>query len=308
MIAGAAIAVVLLAGCGQSTGTKVLTDATPEALRHAAQTTLAGGTSKLEFTMSMTVQGHDVTMKGTGQMDPAAKRMSMSFDAKDLFSQLAGDSSVPPEASAMFDQPIDMVLDQTVMYMHFPLLASVAGGGKEWLKIDLAAANESLGDLVAGGGGGGAFGSDPSAFLQFLEGTGKVTKIGDEDVRGVRTTHFSGTYTMKEALAALPEDQRAKAERAFGQLGLSTDAQTEEIPFDAWIDAGGLVRRLDTSFDFTKLATGGGNPGLGAMSMSMQFFDFGAPVDIQVPSDDEVQDMSALLGGSKFSATASSIN
>ena len=155
-IAGAAIVVMLLsAGCGGSSGTQVLVEATPAAMRRAAQSTLAEGTSKVEFTIGMTVQGQDVTMTGTGQVDPAAKRFAMSFDAKDLFRQLLGSSSVPPEASAMFDQPIDMVLDGAVMYMHFPLLASVAGGGKEWLKIDLAAANNGVGDLLGGGGGGG---------------------------------------------------------------------------------------------------------------------------------------------------------
>jgi hypothetical protein len=39
--------------------------------------------------------------------------------------------------------------------------------------------------------------------------------------------------------------------------------------------------------------------------MSMEFFDFGLPVDIQLPSDDEVQDLSALLSGMQFSEAAS---
>ncbi len=81
-----------------------------------------------------------------------------------------------------------------------------------------------------------------------------------------------------------------------------------DIPFDSWIDADGLIRKVQTSFDFAALAPSGAtNPGLGAMSMQIEYFDFGAPVDIQVPSDDEVQDASSLLKGSKFTTTASSI-
>ena len=305
VLAVAAILAVA-AACGGSSGQQVVVDATPAGLRHAAQSTLAKGTSKVEFTMSMTVQGHDVTMNGTGAMDPANKRFSMTFDAKDLFAQLAGSSSVPADVSAAFDQPIEVLVDQTVMYMHFAALASLVPGGKEWIKIDLAAANKDIGDLL--GSGGGAFGSDPSAFLQFLEGAGKVSQVGTEDVRDVSTTHFSGSYTMKDALAALPEDQRAKAEQAFGRLGLSPDAQTQEIPFDVWIDSDGLVRRMETSLDFAKLAPARGPAALGAMSTRMEYFDFGSAVDINVPGDDEVQDLSSLTPGSKFSTVASSIN
>ena len=308
MAAAGAVMLVLGVGCGGSpSGQTVVIDATPTAMRHAAQTTLAKGASKVEFTIGMTIQGKQVSMAGTGQMDPANKRYEMSFDAKDLFTKLAGSSSVPPEASALFDKPLDVIIDNTVMYMHFPALASLMGGGKEWIKIDLAAANKNVGDLI--GSGGGAFGSDPSSFLQFLEGAGKVTKVGEEDVRGVHTTHFSGSYTLKDALAAMPADQRDKAEQAFKALGPSADAESQDIPFDVWIDSDGLVRRINTSFDLSKLASAGSKNPLGAMSAQMEYFDFGSSVDIQLPSDDQVQDLSALLpSASKFSSVASSIN
>lgn len=307
-IAVGVVVMVVAVGCGGSSGEKVTVDATPAALRHAAQVTLDKGTSKVEFTVTMTIQGHEVTLPGTGAMDPANKVFDMSFDAKDLFTKLAGDKSVPPEVASSFDQPIEVIVDHTVMYMHFALLAALGGGGKEWVKIDLAAANKDVGDLL--GGGGGAFGADPSSFLQFLEGTGKVTEVGTEDVRGSKTTHFSGSYTMKDALAALPADQRDKAEKAFTNLGLSADAESQEIPFDAWVDGDGLVRRIETSFDPSTLAPAGGNAALpGKLSMRMEFFDFGAPVGFHIPSDDEVQDLSNLVSqGSKFRTTASSIN
>jgi hypothetical protein len=44
------------------------------------------------------------------------------------------------------------------------------------------------------------------------------------------------------------------------------------------------------------------------MSTRMEYFDFGSAVDFNVPNDDEVQDLSALTPGSKFSTVASSIN
>jgi hypothetical protein len=308
-----AVALVALVGvgCGGSSGQRVAVEATPVAMRRAAQSTLAKGTSKVDFTIRMTIQAHDVAMTGTGAMDPSNKRFQMSFDAKDLFAQAAGSSggTPPPAVASAFDQPIEVILDHAVMYMHFPALASLAGGGKEWLKFDLTAANKNVGSLL-GSGSGGAFGSDPSSFLQFLEGAGKVSQVGQEDVRGVSTTHFSGSYTLKDALAALPADQRDKAEQAIKNLNLSTDAETQDIPFDAWIDADGLVRRIETRFDFSKLAPPGAATPLGSMDETLEFFDFGSPVDIQLPSDDQVQDLSALVANasSRFSSVASSIN
>ena len=312
-MATAMLTVLVLAACGGGGGgQKVATiEATPAAMRRSVEATLQKGTSKIDMSMLMTIQGKDVTMKGTGALDPANKRYQLSFDAKDLMSQLAPGTSVPPEAAAMFKDPITVVLDGTVMYMHFPALAKLTGGDKEWLKIDIAKANESAADLL-GAGGGGAFGSDPSSFLQFLEGAGKVTQVGKEDVRGASATHFTGSYTMKDALAALPEDQREKAEKAFKGIGLPASAEEQEIPFDVWIGDDGLVHKMSTAIDFGQLAPAGKPTPLGKMSMNIEYFDFGAPVDISVPSDDEVKDFSELLGGTgrseSFETTGSSIS
>jgi hypothetical protein len=261
--------------------------------------------------MTTTIGGHDVTLHGTGQLDPANKRFAMSFDAKELFDTVAGSASIPPDVAAAFDKPLDVIIDGTVMYLHFPLLAQLGGGDKQFVKFDLAAAGRGIGDVI-GGGAGGAFGSDPSAFLQFLEGAGKVSDAGQEDVNGVRTTHLTGTYTLADALAQLPADRRDKVDQAFKGLGLSSDAEAQAIPFDVWIDADGLVRKMQTSIDLSTLAPPSTAstplPALGTMTISMEFNDFGAPVAIQIPTDDQVQDLSGVLGGSKFSSVASSIN
>jgi hypothetical protein len=308
----AALVAIAAAGCGGSSSTaqKVKVDATPVGLKHAAEATLAKGTSKVEFTIGMTIQGVDVSMKGTGAIDPANKRFTMSFDAHELFEKLQqAKGSVPAEVASAFEQPIEMLVDGTVMYMHFPALAAATGSAKEWIKIDLAAVNQDAAELL-GGGGPGALGSDPSSLLQFLEGAGKVDQVGDEDVRGVHTTHFSGSYTLDDAVASLPADQQDKARRVFDSLGLPEDAKTQPIPFDAWVDDEGLVRRIDLAFDPSLLAPQGTPAQLGKMKMRLEFFDFGTPVDFELPSDDEVQDISDLGSGasSRFSSVGSSID
>ena len=307
-IACVGVLAVLVAGCGGSSDQKVTIDATPAALRKSAEATLNKGTAKVDFTMDIAVLGQNITLRGTGVMDPPHKRFQLDFDAKDLFTKLLGaNGTPPPEVQSELDKPLTEIIDGTVFYMHFPLLARSGGNGKEWLKIDLASTNSDLG-AVLGSGGGGAFGSDPSSFLQFLEGAGKVTKVGEEDVRGVKTTHLSGSYTLKDALSSLPEDRREKVEKAFEGLGVPTSAEDQEIPFDAWVGDDGLVRRLQTSIDPSAF-TASQTSTTGKVSFSIEFFDFGMPTDITVPADDEVTDLASLRSGagSKFSSVASSI-
>jgi hypothetical protein len=137
-----------------------------------------------------------------------------------------------------------------------------------------------------------------------------VEQVGEEDVRGVHTTHYSGSYTLEDALAALPADQQDKARRAFDSFGLPEDAKTQPIPFDAWVDDEGLVRRIESSFDPSALAPEGTPAPVGKTTTRLEFFDFGTPVDFEVPSDDEVQDISDLRSSasSKFSSVGSSID
>lgn len=307
VVVGAALVMAFVAGCGGTNGQKVVVDATPAALRKSAEATLHKGTSKVEFTMDMSILGQDLTLSGTGVMDPPHKRFQIDFDAKDLFEKIlsAKGTPPPPDVAAAFDHPLTEVLDGTVVYLHFPAFAQKTG--KEWIKIDLAAANSSLGDLL-GNGGSGAFGSDPTAFVQFLEGAGKVSKIGVEEVRGVMTTHFSGSYTLKDALASLPEDRRDQVAHAVAGLHLPDSAQTQEIPFDTWVGDDGLVRKIETSFDASLFAPNP-NQSLGQVSLTVELFEFGTPVDITVPSDDQVTDVSSLAssGTSQFSSVASSI-
>jgi hypothetical protein len=305
--AGVGFVALLIAACGGSSGQKVTIDATPAALRKSAESTLSKGTAKLELTMQLSIEGQDVTLRGSGAFDQPNRRLQLDLDLKD-FAKLGSGASTPPGVAEAFNEPMTEILDGTVLYMRFPLLAkSPAAEGKPWIKFDLAAANKSVGDLL-GSGGGGAFGSDPTAFLQFLEGAGKVAKVGTEQVRGVNTTHLSGSYTLNDALASLPDDQRQKVEQTFSGLGLPDSARSTEIPFDAWVGDDGLVRRVQTSIDPSTFATNTKVPP-GKVSVSMDLFDFGTPVDITIPSDDEVRDLSSLAASasSKFSSVQSSI-
>jgi hypothetical protein len=67
-----------------------------------------------------------------------------------------------------------------------------------------------------------------------------------------------------------------------------------EMPVDVWVDADGLPRRLQ--IDLGGMVAAMGLDG-GSAVMTIEFFDYGVPVDIEVPSPDEVTPITEVLGG-----------
>ena len=118
---------------------------------------------------------------------------------------------------------------------------------------------------------------------------GDIEKVGEEDVRGVATTHYKATIDFERYPELVPADERAAARASMRQLIKLTGART--APVEVWVDDDDLVRRLEQT---TKLTI----PGAGPMSMvqQLELYDFGTKVDIDVPDPAEVADMTDLAG------------
>ncbi|MCS7006192.1 MAG: hypothetical protein RMM28_03400 [Thermoleophilia bacterium] len=99
----------------------------------------------------------------------------------------------------------------------------------------------------------------PDAILGTLrQASGETERVGREDVRGVETVRYRVMVTCAGAR-------------------LACDGV---VPVDVWIDDGGLLRRIQIDDDI----------GEG----TIEFFDFGAEVEIEAPPDDKVVDDSSL--------------
>jgi hypothetical protein len=161
--------------------------------------------------------------------------------------------TVPPHKGG---DPMKMetVYDGTVMYMRSSQFGALPGGS-EWMALDLSFGGEPDTPLSAGG--------DAKGELALLEAvTGKVQKLGKEDVRGVPTTRYRGAV------------------------------EEEGSPFrvEAWIDADGLVRRM--RLVHSQPPENGQGPT--SIDMRIDFFDFGIDPEIDVPELSEVFDATAL--------------
>lgn len=246
------------------------------------------GTASFETVLAMSVNGESVELTADGAFDSANERMAMEIDTGAMFGGLAAGLGL--EMPKGFGEPMQVVTDGTTVYLRAPMLS----GADEWVSAapeDVGAGSDALGF------GAGTY--DPSAYLAVLRGvTGEPEVVGTEDVRGVPTTHYEATVDLRDAMASSPEGQRDLLQEVLGQLGDGS------LTLEAWVDAEGLPRRL--AMDMGDMVSWLGLGGDTGVVMTMELFDYGQPVAIQVPSPDEVQPLTDLLEGrDAFGADAS---
>jgi hypothetical protein len=169
---------------------------------------------------------------------------------------------------------IEMVTNRLTAYVQSDLFGT-AFGGKEWMKIDMKRATEGLGidmDPLQ------QMGQGPSDQLRMLEQVSdEVTEEGRETVVGVETTHYRATIDPRK----YPGEDLDKLIELMGQ---------SEFPMDVWIDDEQRVRRMEweQSFDQSGIEAHG--------ELVMEYVRFGVPVDIDIPDEDDVFDMTEITG------------
>ncbi|HEX5120724.1 MAG TPA: hypothetical protein VFW65_36545 [Pseudonocardiaceae bacterium] len=176
------------------------------------------------------------------------------------------------------------------LYARLPgsLLAGLSHGRK-WISVDLTALSQH---------GDGSFQqlltdspSDPTAMLGFLRGAGgTVTKVGQDTIDGVPTTHYTVELNLDRAAQGQSEGTQRSIHVLEQQLGSHT------LPAQVWIDNQGLVRRimLHENLKGTADSARSGNV---TVDVTATLSDFGAPVTITAPPADQTADLTQALSG-----------
>lgn len=269
-LAASLLVAALLAGCGAE-------DISPETLAQAAGKTQGAGTSRIAIkgAVRSPAAPSAVSVEGQGVLDSAAKRGKFDLEVPNPTGGGLGGDKIE------FDQ----VIDGFVLYMRSPAFDSLLEAkDKEWLKIDLQRASRALGiDLGQVSQSGG---SDPSESLRYLRASGQVEKVGEETVRGASTTHYRARVDIGKYPKLLPAGERSRAEATAKRLIELNGSST--IPTEVWIDDRGLVRRqrIVTAFPTPQ--------GRAKMTQDIELYDFGVEVDVDVPPEDEVLDVTKL--------------
>jgi hypothetical protein len=270
--------VLLLAACGGGGSTAQAPTATEpastspsssaaDAVALAGAKTQAAKSARIALEGAISGGAANGTISGEGEFSGRQGRMTMDMSGL-AGGQIAG--------------RMEMIFDELIFYMKFP--EEIAQGmpfGKEWIKFDLSQLGQQQGidfqQLMQ------LSGTDPSQSLDLLlAASDDFREVGEEEVRGAPTTHYAGTIDLEKVAEQAPPEARD----TYQQL-LEVSQQTT-VPVDVWIDDDGLTRRI--RYEQTM-------PDRSTMNLTQEYYDFGVEVDISPPPDDEVLDVTDLMGG-----------
>lgn len=200
----------------------------------------------------------------------------MTFDMSEILQQ----SGTAPEGSG----EVDMIFEGVVLYMKMPFLTQLVTEDRPWLKLDLEAARRAgrpdLAQLVQLGQ------SDPTQLLELLHGATKdADDLGEAELRGASTTHYTMTLDLRRAIEQASQDARSSVESLVARSG------SVRLPADVWIDEQGRMRKM---VYVVRLASSG-ESSRDSMTVTMELYEFGIDVVVEAPPADQVVDLLALL-------------
>lgn len=243
----------------------------------------------------------DVELTYRGSLDFDAHQAAIDADITDYAAQvLYPMSQIGAENEHAEGAPdeviVPIVADGGVAYVELGVLDDIAGGSQRpsmprWARYEPA----ELGDDGSSFAGLVSM-ADPEIILALLEAAaGEVETVGEEEVRDEPATHLRATIDLAAAREQAPERQWSMIDDIAGQ----GDARIDEVPVDVWVDEDGLLRRLTVEID-RDITMGTGPPGTPSdaagsiRSLSYEAFDYGEPVEVEIPDGDDVLDASEL--------------
>ncbi|WP_406496597.1 hypothetical protein OG936_20915 [Streptomyces sp. NBC_00846] len=154
-------------------------------------------------------------------------------------------------------------------------------GGKHWI-------NYAYADLAKLAGASGEAmkqqmqNTTPDQGVKSLLASGDVKKVGQEDVRGVSTTHYSGTVDVAALTAKnsrLDADQLDQLKKQLNDAGITT----EQV--DIWVDENDLLVKK----------TERGQMKTGELNSTVYYSDYGTKVAVEAPPANDTVDFTDLV-------------
>lgn len=249
-----AAAVTLLAGCSGD-AEKPLAAPSPTGppaasfVRAAAEKTDDQSTGRYALTTATTVNGAEVVFAGEGVYD---------------WGRDTGQTT--------YDTPVGKVQQRLVgadLFLNLPQQPGV------FFKLKAAdVATSPVGGTV-----------DPTSQLHTLAAVAEAEVVGEEDVRGEKTTHYRGTYDVARALRGARGLQRAALRSSLGAAATGVT----QAPYDVFLDAEGRLRRLTQTVEVPSADQ------TLTVTTTLELYDFGVPVIVMPPPGAKQRDGAPLL-------------
>ncbi|WP_432041681.1 hypothetical protein [Streptomyces cadmiisoli] len=241
------------------------------ALRTAERSTDRGDSARVESTTTM---GSLMSMTAAGTLgwdDGITGTLTITYTGGTIADTMRRLGSTSMEARYLPD----------AYYARMGDAFAEKAGGRHWVRY----AYDEMADLA---GGSGAYLQDqmrnttPQQSVELLLASGDVRKVGEEQVRGERTTHYAGTVDVADLAARNPhlsESRLADLKALLERAGVTSQS------VDIWInDRDLLVKKVEK-----------GRTATGELTQTAYYSDYGADVDAEPPPADDTQDFDELL-------------
>ena len=289
----AVAAVTLVAGAtacssGSSSGSSdKKADGTPRlspvaALRTAEKSTDGADSAKVESTTTM---GSVMSMTADGELgwgDGLTGTLTITYTGGTMADTMRQMGTESMEARYLPD----------AYYAKMGDTFAEQADGKHWIKY-------AYDDLESLAGSSGAYLKDqmqnttPNQSVKLLLASGDVHEVGEETVRGKKTTHYSGTVDVADlatANSSLSRTQLDGLKKQLEQAGVTTET------VDIWVDDRDLlVKKVEK-----------GETTAGAYSQTAYYSDYGTEVSVAEPPANDTADFAELMkkqgatGGTSF--------
>ncbi|MBW5420407.1 hypothetical protein GKQ77_02340 [Streptomyces sp. BG9H] len=230
------------------------------ALRTVEKSTDSADTARIDGTTTMGSQA-SMDMKGVmGWSDGITGEVTVTFTGGAQAQQM----------QQMGQSKIDYRYLKNGFYANMgDKFAAQAGGGKHWLEYDY----DTLAEMS--GAAGQAFqdqmqNTTPNQSVKMLLASGDVKRVGEEEVRGTKATHYSGEVGIADFTAKstnLDKDQLTELKKQFEQAGMETQT------IDIWVNDDDLLVKKVEKADTKN----------GAFSQTAYYSDYGTPLSVQKP-------------------------
>ncbi|MFE0377689.1 hypothetical protein ACFW1M_19355, partial [Streptomyces inhibens] len=224
-------------------------------VRGSADALVRTGSARVRTAMETVSGGTRVAIRGTGGYDFATSSGRLRVVLPDPAGKPSGGH-----------QPITEILAPGALYMKN------RGAGvpaDKWVRVDTASLAD--GNLVTGGA------TDPLAAAELLRGAREVTYQGEERLDGVVVRHYRGTTDI--GTAAKAASPRTRSALVAAEKGFTTDA----VPFDAYLDEAGRLRKVRQWFHFAN-----GAPNGASVISTTELSGFGAWVEVRLPDERDI--------------------
>ncbi|HJP74950.1 MAG TPA: hypothetical protein VJ914_11810 [Pseudonocardiaceae bacterium] len=175
-----------------------------------------------------------------------------------------------------------VLLVDNVFYMQIPGMQQLTN--KPWIKFDPSNTSDPTSQLFGALINSIKENADPSQMIKNLEAGGTLTGTDTEQLNGQSTTHYKITVDIDKMIANQTDPTMKQ------MLGLAEQQGLHNYPVEVWLDSHGLP--LQTTINMPSLS---GAPGSGGVS-TVTYTNWGAPVTISAPPDDQVGTMPTMPG------------